>query len=276
MHFRFLILVLVAGLLLVTCATPSILVTKEQNLGDSFFNKQEYAQAAEHYKLMLGASSRLGIYRNLSMESDVHNKIANCFEMLGDYNNALLHVRDAMKLDSADNNLQGRIRDYRHEGKIFIYMGSYQKGIVSVERSLALSERMEQSLKGVNRINIADSYLVLGQLYSVMGRLEKALEYSNNALSLFRQAGDHRGEMESFLTLGSVYSDLGDLVAAQILTEQSINIADRLDMGTARQYQMLSAINSSLGKYEEALMYQEKACWMPGNTGSLVRSSGQI
>jgi CHAT domain-containing protein len=177
-----------------------------------------------------------------------------------------------MKLDSADNSLTGRIRDYRHEGKIFIYMGSYQKGIASVEKSLALSERMEQSLKSVNRLTIADNYLVLGQLYSVMGRLEKALDYSNKALSLFRQAGDRRGEMESFLTLGGVYSDLGDLVAAQILTEQSINIADNLKMGTARHYQILSAINSSLGKYEDAIRCQEKALLDAGK----FRILGQI
>ncbi len=131
---------------------------------------------------MLDASSKLGIYRNLSMESDVHRKIANCFEMTGNYDQALTHVHDAMKLDSADNNLLGRIEDYRHEGKIYIYMGSYQKGILSVERSLTLSERMEQSLKNVHRLTIADNYLVLGQLYSVMGRLESSLEYSNKAL----------------------------------------------------------------------------------------------
>lgn len=272
MRLRPLIPVLASGLLLITCATPSILVTKEQNLGDSFFNKQEYALAAQHYNLMLGASIKLGIYRNLSMESDVHNKIANCYEMLGDYNTALINVRNAINLDSADNNLTGRIRDYRHEGKIFIYMGSYQKGIASVEKSLALSERIEQSLKNVNRLVVADNYLVLAQLYSVMGRLEKALDYSNKAISLFRQAGDRRGEMESYLTLGSVYSDLGDLVAAQILTEQSISIADDLGMGTARHYQMLSAINSSLGKYEEAVRCQEKALLDAGK----FRILGQI
>ncbi len=257
--FSLLVPGLVLILLLVTCATPSILVTKEQNLGDSYFNRQDYAEAIAHYNLMLGASSKLGIYRNLSMESDVHGKIANCYEMTGDYNQALLHVREAMKLDSADNNLLGRIQDYRHEGKIFIYMGSYQKGIMSVEKSLSLSEGMEQSLKNVNRLTIADNYLVLGQLYSVMGRLERSIEYANKALAIFRQAGDRKGEMESYLTLGGIYSDLGDLVAAQILTEQSIGIAVDLNMGTARQYQMLSSINSSLGKYEDAIRCQEKA-----------------
>ena len=246
-------------LLLHTCATPSILVTQEQNLGDSYFNKHEYPEAAKHYELMLDASSRLGIYRNLSMESDVHRKMANCFEMTGNYDQALTHVHEAMKLDSADNNLLGRIEDYRHEGKIFIYMGSYQKGIISVEKSLTLSEGMEQSLKNTHRLTIADNYLVLGQLYSVLGKSDESLQYAGKALDIFRQAGDRRGEMESYLTLGSLYSDIGDLTSAQNFTEQSIKIAGELKMGTARHNQLLAVINSSLGKYEDALRNQEAA-----------------
>jgi CHAT domain-containing protein len=252
----FLLLLIV---LLWSCATPSMLVTKEQNLGDTYFNKHNYPEAMKHYGLMLNASSKLGIYRNLSMESDVHRKIANCHEMTGNYNQALLHVHEAMKLDSADNNLLGRIEDYRHEGKIFIYMGSYQKGIFSVEKSVSLSEKMEQSLKNVHKLTIADNYLALGQLYAVMGRLDKSQDYTNRALALFRQAGDRKGEMESYLTLGSLFSDLGDLITAQNFIERSIRIAGDLNMGTSRHYQLLSAVNSSLGKYEDALRNQEIA-----------------
>jgi CHAT domain-containing protein/Tfp pilus assembly protein PilF len=276
-------------LFLITCATPSILVTREQNLGDSYFNNHNYPEAARHYNLMLDASSRLGIYRNLSMESDVQRKIANSYEMIGDYDQALTHVHDAMKLDSVDNNLLGRIEDYRHEGKIFIYMGSYQKGILSIERSLTLSDRMEQSLKNVHRLTIADNYLVLGQLYSVMGRIDKSIEYCNKALTIFKQAGDRKGEMESYLVMGGVYSDLGDLNTSQNFIEQSIRIAGDLKLGTARQYQLLAGINASLGRYEEALRYQEKALldagkynilgqiiWANVGLGDIYRDLGDI
>lgn len=260
------------SLLLIKCATPSILVTQEQNLGDSYFNKHEYQEAAKHYELMLDASSKLGIYRNLSMESDVHRKIANCFEMRGSYDQAMTHVHDAMKLDSADNNLPGRIEDYRHQGKIYIYMGSYQKGIISVEKSLELSEGMEQSLKNTHRLTIADNYLVLAQLYSVLGKSDESLEYAGKALDIFRQAGDRRGEMESYLTMGSLYSDIGDMTSAQNFTEQSIKIARELKMGTARHNQLLANINSSLGKYEDALRNQESAL----EDAQKFRIAGQI
>jgi CHAT domain-containing protein len=254
------------------CVTPSILVTQEQNQGDSFFNNHNYPEAVKHYDLMLNASRKLGIYRNLSMESNVNKKIANCYEMMGQYDQALLHVRNSMVLDSTDNNLLGRIEDYRQEGKIYIYMGSYQAGILSVEKSLVLGEGMEQSLKDVHRLTIADNYLALGQLYSVMGRLDRSQDYTVKALAIFKQAGDRKGEMESYLTMGSIFSDLGDFTNARNFIKQSIAIAGELKMGTARHDQMLSSISTSLGEYEDALRDQEKAL----NDAREFRIVGQI
>lgn len=246
-------------LLITNCSTPSIMVTQEQNLGDGFFNKHNYPEAIKHYDLMISASKKLGIYRNLSMESDVNRKIANSYEMMGKYDRSLLYVQTAMALDSADNNLLGQIEDYRHQGKIYIYMGSYKTAITSLEKSLSLSEGMEQSLKNVHRLTIADTYLALGQLYSVIGRLERAQGYTNKALTIFKQASDRKGEMESYLTLGSIFSDLGDLITAKNFAEQSMKIAGELEMGTARHNLLLSYVSESLGEYENALRYEEKA-----------------
>lgn len=245
--------------LFIGCATPSILVTKEQNMGDALFNKHNYSEAIKHYKLMIDASKKLGIYRNLSMESDVQRKIANCFEMTGDYDQALLHIETAITLDSTDNNLLGRIEDYRQQGKIFIYRGAYQTGISSLEKSLSLSEGMEQSIKNINRLSIADTYLSLGQLYAVTGRLNKSLDYTNRALAIYKQAPDKKGEMESILTLGSVFTDMGDNTTARNLIGQSLKSAMELEMGTARHNQLLSSIAVSMGEYEDALRLQEKA-----------------
>jgi len=243
----------------VSCATPSILVTREQNQGDLLFNNHYYQEAVKHYALMLEASKKLGIYRNPAMESDVHRKIANCYEMMGNYESSLSHVSFAMDIDSLNTNLFNRIADYRHEGKIFIYMGLYQSGISSLEKSLSLSEGMDQSLKKINRLSIAGTYLALGQLYAVMGRSEKSLDCINMALMLFIQANDTRGEMESNLTLANIYSDLGDISESRKLVDKSMKKAAELGLGTSRHYQLLASIASEAGEYENALRYQEKA-----------------
>ena len=222
--------VLISGLFLLIlifagCATPSILVTQEQNRGDELFNQHNYSEALIHYNMMIDASSKLGIYRNLSMESEVQRKIANCYEMNGQYEKAIHHVQTAMSLDSADRNTLSLSEDFRHEGRINIYLGNYQKTIISLEKSLDLCKGMDESLKNVNRLSIADTYLALGQIYSVLGRLDDSRKYSNLALEIYRKAAFRKGEMETLLTLGNIFSDIGDLKTAQDLTELSLGYA---------------------------------------------------
>jgi len=257
----------VSFILLFSCLTPSILVTREQNTGDDFFNRHRYSEAIVHYEKMLEASGKLGIYRNLQMEASVCRKVANCYEMTGRYENALEYVERAMKLDSAAGYLLGRIEDYRHKGKIYVYMGLYYRGISALEKALELSAGMSQSLKNENRLAIADNYLVLGQLYAVMGRTETSLKYIDRALTIFRQAGDAGGEMEAYLTLASLYSDQGDLITASRLIENSLRLAEKLGLGTARHYHLLATISLGTGDYEQALRYQEKALQEAKKTG---------
>jgi CHAT domain-containing protein/Tfp pilus assembly protein PilF len=256
---QFFLIEVITIFMIFSCATPSIRVIREQNQGDILFNNHEYHEAVKHYTLMLDASKMLGIYRNPEMESDVHRKIANCYEMMGNYENALLHVRQAMDIDSLNGNLIGRIADFRQEGKVLIYMGLSLNGIKSLERSLALSNGMDQSLKNINKLSIADNYLVLGQLYSVMGQSEKALDYTRKALTLFSQANDRRGEMESNLTLANICSDIGDFFESENLAEKSMKQAASLRLGTSRHNQLLASVAAKSGEYENALRYQEKA-----------------
>lgn len=255
----FLSIPVLISLILSCCATPSILVTQEQNQGDSYFNQHNYPEAIKHYNLMLDASKKLGIYRNMSMEADVNRKIANGYEMTGDYEKALTHVRLAMGIDSVDKNLLGMLEDYRHEGKIFIYKGQYNKSISSLEKSLELSEGMDQSLKGINQQAIADNYLALGQLYAVMGRSEKSLDYTRKGLKLFELSANQRGEMESNLTMGSVWSDYGYFDIAKSYIETSMKMAIELKLGTSRHNQLMASLLSAAGEYENALRYQEKS-----------------
>ncbi len=245
--------------LLFSCATPSILVTQEQNLGDDYFNKHNYPEAIKHYNLMLESSKKLGIYRNMAMEADVNRKIANGYEMTGDYKSALAYVGNAFGIDSAGNNLLGMIEDHRQKGRIYIYMGLYTSSITSLEKSLQLAEGMDQSLKGSHQQAIADTYLALGQLYATMGKSQTAMDHLQKSIDLFKQARDQRGEMEANLAIGSVWSDFGYFDIAKSFIGISIEMAAGLNAGTARHNQLMASLLSTAGDYEEALRWQDKA-----------------
>ncbi len=241
------------------CKTPSILVNQEQQKGDASFNAHDYEAAIGHYSAMLDASSGLGIYRNLSMEADVHRKLANCHEMLGRYPGALEQIRSAAILDSIENNPLDRIEDLRQEGMVYLYMGNYTTGIHTLETSLELNEGMDESLKNTNRLSIADTYLALGKAESALGRFGESLENLNKCNQLYRAARSEPGVMESLLAMGKVYLDLGDPDLARSSLENSRDIAEKIRMSTARHEQSLAIVESSLGFYENALRHQERA-----------------
>lgn len=242
-----------------SCVTPSIRVTEEQNSGDRTFNEHRYPEAIGHYTKMLEASAMLGIYRNKAMEGEVCRKIANGYEMLGKYNDALAYVRKALVLDSTSKNIPGMTEDYRHVGSVHVYMGCYHDAISSLKKSLELGKGMESSLKSPQRLLIAEASLSLGQLYSVLGKSQPAFDYTLKAIGIFRDCNDERGVSEASLTLASLDADQGNYRDARKLVDESLTMATALGLGTARQHQLMASVESSEGDYQDALKHQEKA-----------------
>ena len=245
--------------LLVGCTTPSIVVTKEQKAGDAAFNQYEYRAALLHYQRASDAAMKLGIYRSPEMEAELHRKAANCYEMSGVYDSAIWHVREALLLDSANGNRQGMIADYRQLGNNYIYAGLYRKSLAPLEKSLMLSEGMEQSLKTIHQLAGAETYLTLGRLYSVTAEPQTAIDCIEKSLALFKQANDSRGEMEASLAFADIYADRGDTEQARQQVALSEKIAVAENFSVFRHNRLSASIAMNEGLYEEALRFQEKA-----------------
>ena len=191
------------------CKTPSILVTEEQRLGDYYNNQYDYPQAIVHYENMLAASSKLGIYRNVDLEADVCRKIAFAYNVQGDYEKALEYIEKALQKDSIQGNSIEIIEDHRELGKIYIYMGDYWRGLEQLKYVLHLNETLDLRLKGINQHSIADTYLALSQLQTVLGDFKQGELYGQDALEIYRNLNLSEGEMESLLQLGKIYIHRG-------------------------------------------------------------------
>ncbi|MEZ5001051.1 MAG: tetratricopeptide repeat protein [Bacteroidales bacterium] len=157
------------------------------------------------------------------------------------------------------------------------------------EKAFLLGEGIDQSIKNLNRNSIAENRLVLGQLYTTMGRFRESMTMISGSLDLFRQTGNRRGEMEALLAMGSVCLNTGDMEFARTITENSAAIADELDVSTARHLNNLARISASLGEYQDAIRYQENALnlanrydiaaqeiWYTLRLGDLYRDLGDL
>jgi len=240
-------------IIITSCTTPSIIATREQQQGDYFNNMNQYDEAILHYEKYLEASKQLGIYRNLDMEADVYRKVAQAYNTRGNFTKATEYIEMALSLDSIQNNPLEIIEDYRTLGKIYLYVGNYRKGIGFLTKALELNEGMESSMKAINRISIADTYLSLGQAFNALGHFQETEQYIENALKIYLEQNDWQGKMEAQFLLGNTQLQRGETNKAVMYLQNSLELAQTHDVNGARQLQSIGESYEAKGEYEQAL-----------------------
>ncbi|MGB8685888.1 MAG: CHAT domain-containing tetratricopeptide repeat protein [Microcoleus sp.] len=100
----------------------------------------------------------------------------------------------------------------------------YQQGTAeALKGAIAL---FEQALKlyreAGEKYEQAASLLVIGRIYSDLGEQQKALEYYNQSLPLFRATGDAEAEATTLNNIAAVYSELGEKQKALEYLSQSL------------------------------------------------------
>ncbi|WP_445243518.1 MULTISPECIES: CHAT domain-containing protein [unclassified Microcoleus] len=100
----------------------------------------------------------------------------------------------------------------------------YQQGTAQAKRTAIV--KWEEALKLYRQAGDnrgqALSLLGLGRVYSDFGENQKALEYYSQSLPLFRALGDRRGEATTLNNIGNVYAELGEKQKALEYFSQSL------------------------------------------------------
>ena len=71
-------------------------------------------------------------------------------------------------------------------------------------------------------------------VYDALGEKQKALDYYEQALPLYRQVGDRGGEATTLNNIGMVYSALGEKQKALDYYEQALPLTARWETGAGR------------------------------------------
>ncbi len=255
---RYIIIILVV-LLTGSCATPSIIATREQQKGDAHFNTHRYNEAIEHYINYLDASAQLGLYRNLTMEAEVCRKIAHAYSFYGSYSAAKDYLQRAIEADSLDDNQMGLVRSYSDMGRVSLAAGRFGEGINHLNHALLLGGENEESFKSIKRESVANTYLGLAQAYLSLGRFTDALNTTEKAHLLFNRTGYEEGMIETFLLFGIIYTDIGIVNQAEEMIERSAALSEQVGMSTVRQYLMKAELAGLQGRFSDALAANENA-----------------
>ncbi|MFM6446580.1 MAG: tetratricopeptide repeat protein, partial [Microcystis panniformis] len=93
----------------------------------------------------------------------------------------------------------------------------------------------------------------LGNVYYSLGEYQKAIEFYQQSLAIFREIGDRGGEAKSYGNLGNAYGSLGEYQKAIEFNQQSLAIEREIGDrgGEAKSYMGLGNVYYSLGEYQK-------------------------
>ncbi|BAG02494.1 tetratricopeptide protein [Microcystis aeruginosa NIES-843] len=101
----------------------------------------------------------------------------------------------------------------------------------------------------------------LGNVYNSLGEYQKAIEFHQQSLAIFREIGDRGGEAASYNNLGNVYNSLGEYQKAIEFHQQSLAIKREIGDrgGEAKSYGNLGNVYYSLGEYQKASEFHQQS-----------------
>ncbi|MEM0978690.1 MAG: tetratricopeptide repeat protein [Cyanobacteria bacterium P01_H01_bin.58] len=179
-----------------------------------------------------------------------------------------------------DKNLQAE--SWLRLGRLYVHSG-YGGSLDFVDGkpvlTLDIDEGLNSYLKALNlyrEINNKQregiTLRAIGEMYSLIGLYQEAIDYYEESLSIFREIGNRASEAESLMNLASAHRDLGSYVDADSsarealailddLREVELNDTDKVALFEAQRnaYATLQQILLAQGKVEDALVASERA-----------------
>ncbi|MCT7983341.1 tetratricopeptide repeat protein [Laspinema sp. A4] len=124
-----------------------------------------------------------------------------------------------------------------------------------------LYQQLRNHLPNRQDLRYLASLTSLGSAYHALGRYTEAIYSNKQALEIFRQIGDRRGEAISLNNLGNAYHSLRRYTKAITFHEQSLEIQRQIGHrgGEATSLNNLGSAYHSLGLYTEAITFHEQS-----------------
>ncbi|MBN4071362.1 tetratricopeptide repeat protein, partial [Crocinitomix catalasitica] len=100
----------------------------------------------------------------------------------------------------------------------------------------------------------------MGGTYAHLGKYNDAEKFLNKALAFYQKNGEASGQAEVSFNLGELYKKMGKTDDSEAAFHDCIDIGKRRNhpKNVLMGYDGLYALNKSIGKYQQALIYYEK------------------
>ena len=217
----------------------------------------EYANSDPNKAL---ACARLG--ESLATQLNFKRGTALCLAKMGvvyynqgEYENALVHYLQALKINEGIENENGISDNLCNIGTVYRTQKKYEKALEYQFRALKMDE------DSGNKYAIASDHTNIGNIYFDAENYQKAMTYYPKALNVFEELSDQQNTATVLNNIGAVYFNKENFQAAIENFNRAINIYETEGdkMGIAIDLNNIGEVFAAQKKYDTAIDYYKKS-----------------
>jgi signal transduction histidine kinase len=164
---------------------------------------------------------------------------------------SLLLAKEALDLSNKIEYDYGKIMSLFTMGKVFAYIGNYNRGLELYFQSLELSQQLKYPMW------IAFNFSYIGQVYSEQGDYEQALRYYFKCRPIVEKNGLNTMFAGLLLRIGQVYENIGKLDSAGFYFDKSYASVQKYrdDYSIGKIQYSLGELSSKRGNLKQAMKF---------------------
>ncbi|MDD4776719.1 MAG: sensor histidine kinase [Fermentimonas sp.] len=218
------------------------LATFKRNLGVAYYMESRFDIALEYLNEALEITQETG---NEALEARIYNALGNLYNRQSDYTPAIDFYMKSLTLHEKN-------RDKSEVGKVSGNMGVIYQKLRNFEQALKYFEQAEKIAKELdNRSSLASIYVSLSDI-NIYIDTNKAIEYAEESIDIFRELGNRFQEVDATLALAKVYYSNEEYIKAENVAMGALKIAEELEAPflISQSYVDLSNIYYHQNKYK--------------------------
>jgi tetratricopeptide (TPR) repeat protein len=223
------------------------------NLGAIMFRRADYSGALRHYNLGLRIDETLG---NLTGQAAKLNNMAVMLGSMGKHDEAMASFERALKIDLTTGNQDGQMRKLGNIATLHSIKGNYPKAVELIDRAIEISRKINS--QGYYGYFLSQKVSYLGNLGDNAG----AKVIGNEAIEVTRDSGNLSQLSTLYSNLADIYCDTGELDKAYEYSSQAIDLIKKQELFEVlkeNSWYTHSMILEKMGRDQEASECLKKA-----------------
>jgi predicted ATPase/class 3 adenylate cyclase len=197
------------------CQREDIIASVYNRLGGVYYQTGEFEQAQNYVHQSLEARQRIG---DIVAVARSYSNLGLLGWRMGNWQQALQYFEQSMELHATLGDVEGTISLHSNMGLLLTDMGQIAEARRHLELSLAGAVQIGHSyLQGL-------SYHHLSRYYLAIRDWRKSLDYSRQAMEIFREIGVEEHLVDLYASMGEAWLGLGNLAETSQCAQTALGL----------------------------------------------------